>query len=89
MDKTNRQQPPENEKLRELKITCMDNLLATPEVRVYFKDLHSSFLLVSAGCDATSAPRVTQSMSSSVRRTSTFYSRNTPLPPLRTSRTSL
>jgi diguanylate cyclase (GGDEF)-like protein/PAS domain S-box-containing protein len=53
MDKTNRQQPPENEKLRELKITCMDNLLATPEVRVYFKDLHSRFLLVSAGCDAT------------------------------------
>jgi diguanylate cyclase (GGDEF)-like protein/PAS domain S-box-containing protein len=53
MDVTNRQQSPENEKLRELKITCMDNLLATPEVRVYFKDRHSRFLLVSAGCDAT------------------------------------
>jgi diguanylate cyclase (GGDEF)-like protein/PAS domain S-box-containing protein len=53
MDVTNRRQSPEDEKLRELKITCMDNLLATPEVRVYFKDLHSRFLLVSAGCDAT------------------------------------
>ncbi len=31
----------------------MDNLLATPEVRVYFKDLQSRFLLVSAGCAAT------------------------------------
>jgi diguanylate cyclase (GGDEF)-like protein/PAS domain S-box-containing protein len=34
----------------------MDNLLATPEVRLYFKDLQSRFLLVSAGSDATSAP---------------------------------
>ena len=32
---------------------CMDNLLAAPGVRVYFKDLESRFLLVSAGCDAT------------------------------------
>ena len=42
--------------MRELKLTCMDNLLATPEVRLYFKDLQSRFLLVSAGSDATSAP---------------------------------
>ncbi len=56
MVKTNRQPSrvsPVNEELRELKLTCMDNLLATPEVRMYFKDLQSRFLLVSAGCDAT------------------------------------
>jgi diguanylate cyclase (GGDEF)-like protein/PAS domain S-box-containing protein len=34
----------------------MDNLLGTPEARVYFKDLHSRFLLVSAGCIATPTP---------------------------------
>ncbi|HEY5303533.1 MAG TPA: EAL domain-containing protein [Acidimicrobiales bacterium] len=31
----------------------MDNLLATAEIRMYFKDLQSRFLLVSSGCDAT------------------------------------
>jgi len=46
----------ENEALRELKLACMDNLLGTPEARVYFKDLHSRFLLVSAGCIATPTP---------------------------------
>jgi diguanylate cyclase (GGDEF)-like protein/PAS domain S-box-containing protein len=34
----------------------MENLLATPEVRLYFKDLESRFLLVSAGADAISTP---------------------------------
>jgi diguanylate cyclase (GGDEF)-like protein/PAS domain S-box-containing protein len=48
-----RQQTEAIESLRELKLNCMDNLLASPEMRVYFKDLQSRFLLVSAGCDAT------------------------------------
>ena len=48
-----RQQSEIDEQYRELKLTCMDNLLVTPEVRMYFKDLESRFLLVSAGCDAT------------------------------------
>ncbi len=43
----------EDEKLRELKLTCMENLLATSEARIYFKDLESRFILVTAGCDAT------------------------------------
>jgi diguanylate cyclase (GGDEF)-like protein/PAS domain S-box-containing protein len=34
----------------------MENLLATPEVRLYFKDLESRFILVSAGSEATSSP---------------------------------
>jgi diguanylate cyclase (GGDEF)-like protein/PAS domain S-box-containing protein len=51
-----RQLAEENVQLRELKLTCMDNLLATAEARVYFKDLQSRFLLVSAGCDATVPP---------------------------------
>ena len=46
----------EDQALHELKLTCMDNLLGTPEARVYFKDLHSRFLLVSAGCIATPTP---------------------------------
>jgi hypothetical protein len=46
----------ESEALHELKLACMDNLLGTPETRVYFKDLHSRFLLVSAGCIATPTP---------------------------------
>src|ERR1019366_2567190 len=43
----------ENNDLHDLKIICIDNLLASPEVRVYFKDLQSRFLMVSAGCNAT------------------------------------
>jgi diguanylate cyclase (GGDEF)-like protein/PAS domain S-box-containing protein len=46
----------ESELLRDLKLTCIDNLLSTTEARVYFKDLHSRFLLVSAGCIATATP---------------------------------
>ncbi len=53
MATSKRQQSEGGDELRELKITCMDNLLASPEVRVYFKDLESRFLLVSSGCDAT------------------------------------
>ena len=32
---------------------CMDNLLTSKEIRVYFKDAQSRFLLVSEGCAAT------------------------------------
>jgi len=42
--------------LRELKLTCMGNLLSTTEERVYFKDVRSRFLLVSAGWIAAIAP---------------------------------
>jgi PAS domain S-box-containing protein len=42
--------------LSELKLTCMNNLLATREERVYFKDLLSRFLLVSAGWIAAYTP---------------------------------
>lgn len=41
---------------RDLKVTCMNNLLAAPEERVYFKDLLSRFLLVSVGWTAIYAP---------------------------------
>lgn len=43
-------------KARDLKIICMENLLASHEIRIYFKDLDSRFLLVSAGCEATVPP---------------------------------
>ncbi len=58
MVKTERdlQSSQKSEALRELKLTCMDNLLGTTEARVYFKDLNSRFLLVSAGCIATPTP---------------------------------
>jgi diguanylate cyclase (GGDEF)-like protein/PAS domain S-box-containing protein len=46
----------ESEPLRELKLTCMGNLLSAGEERVYFKDLRSRFLLVSAGWIAACAP---------------------------------
>src|SRR5579872_3611107 len=42
--------------LRELKLTCMNNLLSASEERVYFKDLRSRFLLVSKGWTAAYAP---------------------------------
>jgi PAS domain-containing protein len=41
---------------RELKLICMDNLLAAAEERVYFKDLSSRFLFVSAGWIDAYAP---------------------------------
>jgi PAS domain S-box-containing protein len=47
---------PEDEPLRELKLTCMNNLLSTSEERVYFKDLLSRFLFVSMGWVAACAP---------------------------------
>jgi signal transduction histidine kinase len=52
-------QPPwraEPEPDRELKLTCMNNLLAATGERVYFKDLLSRFLFVSAGWVAAYAP---------------------------------
>jgi diguanylate cyclase (GGDEF)-like protein/PAS domain S-box-containing protein len=39
----------ESDDMRELKLTCVDNLLAAEEECVYFKDLQGRFLLVSAG----------------------------------------
>ncbi len=53
MDRKKQTRSEADEQLRDLKLICMDNLLATSEARVYFKDLQSRFLLVSAGCDAT------------------------------------
>ena len=49
----------ENELLRDLEHTCMHNLLNSTEERVYFKDLHSRFLLVSAGWITAIAPDCT------------------------------
>jgi hypothetical protein len=42
--------------LRDLKLICMSNLLSTTEERVYFKDLMSRFLFVSAGWIEAYAP---------------------------------
>ena len=46
----------ESEPLRGIELTCMRNLLYSTEERVYFKDLQSRFLLVSAGWIAAIAP---------------------------------
>src|SRR5437879_4343770 len=50
------QEDPDSERLRELKLTCMANLLSATEERVYFKDLESRFLFISAGWLAAYAP---------------------------------
>ncbi len=46
--------------LRELKLTCMSNLLSTTEECLYFKDLQSRFVLVSAGFLARVIPDGTE-----------------------------
>ena len=46
----------ESEAQRNLKLTCMSNLLSSSEERAYFKDRRSRFLLVSAGWIAAYAP---------------------------------
>jgi PAS fold len=48
--------PPASDPQRAIKLTCMNSLLATTEESVYFKDLLSRFLLVSAGFVAAYAP---------------------------------
>jgi len=50
------QQLQESEPLRDVERTCMHNLLNSTDERVYFKDLNSRFLLVSAGWLSTVAP---------------------------------
>ena len=51
-----RPEPPRGDPQRELKLICMNNLLATSEVRLYFKDLLSRFTLLSSGWIAAYAP---------------------------------
>jgi PAS domain S-box-containing protein len=51
-----RMEPPTGDPQRELKLICMNNLLATTEVRLYFKDLLSRFILLSSGWIAAYAP---------------------------------
>ncbi|MGO9335143.1 MAG: putative bifunctional diguanylate cyclase/phosphodiesterase [Acidimicrobiales bacterium] len=46
----------ESDTLREFMLTCMGNLLSTTEECLYFKDLQSRFLLVSAGFPARVTP---------------------------------
>jgi PAS domain S-box-containing protein len=56
MARTAPQGDPDSESARQLKLTCMANLLSATEERVYFKDLESRFLFVSAGWLAAYAP---------------------------------
>ena len=51
-----RMELPTGDPQRDFKLICMNNLLATAEVRLYFKDLRSRFLMVSAGWIAAYAP---------------------------------
>jgi PAS domain S-box-containing protein len=48
--------PQQRRRQHELELTCMSNLLSANGERVYFKDLQSRFLLVSAGWMAAYAP---------------------------------
>ena len=50
---------PESGLLRELKLTCMNNLLSAPDAIVFFKDLDSRFLVVSEGWIANVVPGLT------------------------------
>jgi PAS domain-containing protein len=54
---------PESDQQRQLKLICLNSLLAATEERVFFKDLLSRFLFVSAGWIAAYAPgRTTQDL---------------------------
>jgi len=53
---TSRPGPADGDPQRELKLVCIDNLLASTEVRLYFKDLLSRFTLLSSGWIAAYAP---------------------------------
>jgi two-component system, sensor histidine kinase and response regulator len=56
MTKPQLTEQPDIDPQRELKLTCMNNLLASAEARVFFKDLMSRFLFVSVGWLTTCAP---------------------------------
>jgi PAS fold len=51
-----RPEPPRGDPQHELKLICMNNLLASSEVRLYVKDLLSRFTLLSSGWIAAYAP---------------------------------
>jgi PAS domain S-box-containing protein len=51
-----RMERPTGDPQRELEFICMNNLMATTEVRIFFKDLLSRCILLSAGWMAAYAP---------------------------------
>jgi len=77
----------ESEALRDLKLTCMDNLLSTTDAIAYFKDRLSRFLLVSAGWIAAVAPGCTVEEIIG-KMDSDFFSKEFAAATLRTSNTS-
>ena len=51
-----RPEPPRGDQQHELKLICMNNLLASSEIRLFVKDLLSRFTLLSSGWIAAYAP---------------------------------